>query len=145
MKKKPARNSAVNAAGSSHLQPARCAIYARFNAKPNGNDNALIHQVEACQRVAAEKGWKVEDHVYIDNGLSGNSNSMPRPGLSELLRDVSSTPKPFDVVICEGTDRLFRNLRDGLELVQKFHWEGIVVFFVDDPTGENGFKHTRLS
>jgi len=144
MRKKPAKKSSAEGTASarkasgapsrnpkkSHAQPVRAAIYARFNAIPNGNDDHLIRQIDACKRAAAENGWTiVEDSVFIDDGTS--SHPTPRPGLSKLLRAVSATLNRFNVVICNDTSRLARNLHDCIDLLQKFRMNGVEVHFAD--------------
>ena len=154
MRKKSAKKSGAKGAASarkassqlpkeSHTQPVRAAIYARSAAEPCsaaqpwGDSDTLTPQINASKRAAADNGLTiVEGQVFIDSGVSGNSHPTSRPGLSELLRRVSTT-KPFNAVICDDASRLGMNFRDVIELIQKLKENGVEVHFAaDDLTGE---------
>lgn len=64
---------------------------------------------------ATAKGWSVqEEHISIDDGISGSSRSTRLKDKAQMLDAIlgSKTP-PFHVLICQAPDRFSR--RDGDE------------------------------
>jgi DNA invertase Pin-like site-specific DNA recombinase len=59
------------------------AIYARKSTDQSGvadEQKSVARQVEHARAYAAKKGWRVaDDHVYIDDGISG-AEFANRPG-----------------------------------------------------------------
>lgn len=54
----------------------RAALYARVSTVGKGQDVNL--QLDELRQVAAQRGWLVvEDHVYVDDGVSGAKESRP--------------------------------------------------------------------
>jgi DNA invertase Pin-like site-specific DNA recombinase len=51
------------------------AIYARKSTEQNGTsdeEKSVTRQIEHAKAYAAKKGWAVaDDHVYVDDGISG--------------------------------------------------------------------------
>ena len=51
------------------------AIYARKSTEQNGvgdEEKSVTRQIEHAKAYAAKKGWAVaEDHIYVDDGISG--------------------------------------------------------------------------
>jgi DNA invertase Pin-like site-specific DNA recombinase len=64
------------------------AIYARKSTEQNGvadEAKSVVRQVEHARAYAAKKGWTVADeHVYVDDGVSGAVFGDARPGLARL-------------------------------------------------------------
>ncbi len=64
-----------------------CAIYARAS-HPNDNDTveearSPTRQIEHARAYAESKGWTVlEEHIYVDDGVSGAEFGEQRPGLA---------------------------------------------------------------
>lgn len=86
----------------------RCAIYARKSTDDNGIESDLksvARQVEHARRLAAERGWTVaEEHIYVDDGISG-AKFKHRPGLQALIeRGLSS--RAFEALIMMESSRL---------------------------------------
>ena len=58
---------------------------------------------------------------YVDNGVSGSKDR--RPALDQLMADAKR--KQFDVVVCWRLDRLGRNLKHLVTLLEEFQALGI--------------------
>ena len=84
----------------------KAAIYARKSTDDNakGRDNkSITRQVDQAKAYAAKKGWSVdEDHIFIDDGISGTV--FPRPALTRLMTHLNE----FDAVVMMDGDRLGR-------------------------------------
>jgi Resolvase, N terminal domain len=108
-----------------------CAIYARSASatKRQSGTQPIQEQIERCHGLVRKHAWTFdEQHVYSDEGVSGNS--MNRPGFSALLETARSKEHPFDVVIFDSLDRLGRNLAPALELALLLRASGITIKFV---------------
>jgi DNA invertase Pin-like site-specific DNA recombinase len=92
----------------------RAAIYARQSLDRTGQGAAITRQLSECRGLAEHNGWKVAEE-YVDNDTSASSRK-PRPEWTRLLRDLEDGK--FDVLICWHTDRLYRRLRDLVDLVE---------------------------
>src|ERR1700704_4625945 len=93
----------------------RCAIYARVSTDQQDVSNQLIelrHHAEA-------RGWTAQE--YVDVGVSGAKER--RPALDELLADGKR--RKFDVLICWRLDRLGRNLRHLVTLIEELQTLGV--------------------
>jgi DNA invertase Pin-like site-specific DNA recombinase len=66
-------------------------IYARKSTEQNGlAESSVSRQVEHARAYAARKGWTVTDeHIYVDDGISGAILGDGRPGLGRLLNALS--------------------------------------------------------
>ena len=72
------------------------------------SDQDLRRQVDALQEAGC-------DRIFQDHGVSGSATS--RPGLDELL----AYARPGDVIVVQALDRLGRNTRHLLTLVDHLH------------------------
>jgi DNA invertase Pin-like site-specific DNA recombinase len=93
----------------------RAAIYARVSTVDQEPENQLLE----LRRYAAARGWTVVEHV--DRGVSGAKDR--RPALDELL--ATARRRPFDVLICWRLDRLGRNLRHLVTLLDELQALGV--------------------
>ena len=73
---------------------------------------SLEAQAQAIKKYCELQGWELV-RIYRDDGYSGAS--MERPDLQQLLEDVYL--RKFDVVVVWKLDRLSRNLKDTLYLL----------------------------
>jgi DNA invertase Pin-like site-specific DNA recombinase len=90
----------------------RVALYARVSTVNKGQDVGL--QLDELRQVAAQRGWVVaEERVYVDDGVSGATES--RPALDRLLADAQAGR--FDLVAVWKLDRLGRSLQHLLRLL----------------------------
>ncbi|UXX95791.1 recombinase family protein [Streptomyces sp. AD2-2] len=104
--------------------PLRAVIYARISNDPTGQAEGVTRQQEACQKLAAELGWRVVG-VKIDDDLTAigkRGQRAKRPAFAELLDMLSA--READAVIVWHTDRLYRQARDLeplIEIVDRTH------------------------
>jgi DNA invertase Pin-like site-specific DNA recombinase len=110
------------------------AIYARKSTEQDVSDEqkSVTRQVEHARAYAARKGWTVaEDHVYVDDGVSG-AEFKQRPGLIRLLAALEPRP-PFQVLIMSEESRLGReNIQTGWILKQVIDSEVRVFYYLED-------------
>ncbi len=83
----------------------KCAIYARKSTDDSDRatqDKSVERQVTHARDYIARKGWTVADeHVYVDDGISG-AEFKHRPGLLKLLDHL----KEFDAIVMSEQSRL---------------------------------------
>src|SRR6266581_3693349 len=93
----------------------RAAIYARVSTTEQTADNQLIE----LRRYVEARGWTSVE--YTDRGVSGAKDR--RPALDAMLTDAKR--RKFDVLVCWRLDRLGRNLRHLILLLDDIHELGI--------------------
>ena len=93
----------------------RAAIYARVSTFDQEPENQLVE----IRRYIAARGWTAEE--YVDRGISGAKDR--RPALDRLLLDARR--RRFDVVVVWRLDRLGRNLRHLITLLEELQALGI--------------------
>jgi DNA invertase Pin-like site-specific DNA recombinase len=96
----------------------RAAMYARVSTFDQEPEN----QLQELRRYTEARGWTAVE--YVDRGVSGAKDK--RPALDELLRDAKR--RRFDVVVCWRLDRLGRNLKHLITLLDEL--QGLGVAFV---------------
>ena len=92
-------------------------LYVRVSTSDKGQDPAL--QLSPLREYATARGWETTD--YLDVGESGASNH--RPALSCLLEDARK--RKIDGVLVWKLDRLGRNLRSLLDILEEFRVLGV--------------------
>jgi DNA invertase Pin-like site-specific DNA recombinase len=97
----------------------RIALYARVSTFEQTSEN----QLGELRLYAEARGWQVHEE-YVDHGVSGTKES--RPALDRLSRDAKR--RRFDVVLCWRLDRLGRNLRHLILLLDE--WQSLGIAFV---------------
>jgi site-specific DNA recombinase len=103
----------------------RCAVYTRKSTEEGLEQafNSLDAQREACAAYVLSQrheGWQLLPETYDDGGYSGGS--MDRPGLAQLMADVSAGR--VDVVVVYKVDRLTRSLADFAKIVEVLDAKG---------------------
>jgi DNA invertase Pin-like site-specific DNA recombinase len=93
----------------------RAGIYARVSTVDQTCENQLLE----LRRYAEARGWTPVE--YVDRGVSGAKDR--RPALDQLLADAKR--RRFDVLVCWRLDRLGRNLRHLILLLDELHAVGI--------------------
>src|SRR5262252_239138 len=93
----------------------RAAIYARVSTFDQEPENQLAE----LRRYATARSWTATE--YVDRGVSGAKDR--RPALDEVLKDARR--RRFDVVVVWRLDRLGRNLRHLIVLLEELHALGI--------------------
>src|SRR5687768_6443990 len=116
----------------------RAAIYARRSKEQDDAEDetkSVNRQVENGRVFANAKGWSVlEEHIYIDDGISGASSPSRLKDKARMLAAITISKKPpFDVLICQAADRFSR--RDGDESfgeLKDISKAGVEVWFYSD-------------
>jgi DNA invertase Pin-like site-specific DNA recombinase len=93
----------------------RAAIYARVSTFEQTAENQLVE----LRRYVESRGWTPTE--YVDTGVSGAKDR--RPALDELLRDARR--RRLDVVVCWRLDRLGRNLKHLITLLEELQALGV--------------------
>jgi DNA invertase Pin-like site-specific DNA recombinase len=93
----------------------RAAVYARVSTLDQTTENQLAE----LRRYIEARGWTSQE--YIDEGVSGAKES--RPALDSMLRDARR--RKFDVVVCWRLDRLGRNLKHLITLLEDLQALGV--------------------
>ena len=93
----------------------RAAIYARVSTLDQEPENQLVQ----LRRYTEAREWTAAE--YVDKGVSGAKDS--RPALDRLLRDGKQ--RRFDVLVCWRLDRLGRNLRHLILLLDDLQALGV--------------------
>jgi DNA invertase Pin-like site-specific DNA recombinase len=94
----------------------RAALYARVSTTDQTCENQLLELRRYCEA----RGWRVW-REFVDTGVSGAKDR--RPALDELLGGARR--RRFDVVVCWRLDRLGRNLRHLILLLDDLHALGV--------------------
>jgi DNA invertase Pin-like site-specific DNA recombinase len=93
----------------------RAALYARVSTLDQEPEN----QLQEVRRYVDARSWTSVE--YVDRGVSGAQDR--RPALDTLLRDARR--RRFDVLVCWRLDRLGRNLRHLLSVIEELQALGI--------------------
>ena len=93
----------------------KAAIYARVSTLDQEPEN----QLQELRRYVQARGWTSQE--YVDHGVSGAKDR--RPALDHLVRDAMR--RKIDVLICWRLDRLGRDLRHLILLLDELHAMGV--------------------
>jgi DNA invertase Pin-like site-specific DNA recombinase len=93
----------------------RCALYARVSTFDQEPEN----QLRELRRYVEARGWTAVE--YLDRGISGAKDR--RSALDQLVADARR--RRFDVVVCWRLDRLGRNLRHLITLLEELQALGV--------------------
>jgi DNA invertase Pin-like site-specific DNA recombinase len=93
----------------------RAAIYARVSTLDQEPEN----QLQELRRYVEARGWTAAE--YVDRGISGAKDH--RPALDRLLADAKR--RRFDILVCWRLDRLGRNLKHLVTLLDELQALGI--------------------
>ena len=81
-----------------------------------------------ARQYAARKGWTVVDeHVYVDDGISG-AEFCNRPGFVRLMNALKPRP-PFQVLVMSEESRLGREAIETAYALKQLVTAGVRVFF----------------
>ena len=94
----------------------KAAIYARVSTVDQTAENQLLE----LQTYLGARDWTAAVQ-YVDHGVSGTKQS--RPALDALVKDAKR--RKFDVLVCWRLDRLGRNLRHLVTLIEELQTLGI--------------------
>ena len=93
----------------------RAAIYARVSTTDQTCENQLLELRRYCEA----RGWTSTE--YVDAGISGAKDK--RPALDALLKDARR--RRFDGLVCWRLDRLGRNLRHLVTMLEDLQHVGV--------------------
>jgi len=93
----------------------KAAIYARVSTLDQEPENQLAE----LRRYVEARGWTLTE--YVDRGVSGAKDR--RPALDRLV--VDARRRKFDVVVCWRLDRLGRNLKHLVTLLEELQAMGV--------------------
>ena len=120
------------------LDSRRAAIYARVSDDKTGEATSVSQQEEAGRKLIAGRGWELAG-VYVDNSITGIGKKH-RPERYAMLSAVRRGE--IDAIVARHQDRLARNPRERLELVEACREHGVIIALVQgsdmDPTTASG-------
>ena len=93
----------------------KAAIYARVSTVDQEPEN----QLQELRRYVQARDWTAAE--YVDRGVSGAKDR--RPALDDLVRDARR--RRFDVLVCWRLDRLGRNLKHLITLLDELQALGV--------------------
>lgn len=93
----------------------KAALYARVSTLDQEPEN----QLQELRRYVQARGWTATE--YVDRGVSGAKDR--RPALDQMVADAKR--RKFDVLVCWRLDRLGRNLRHLVTLIEELQSLGI--------------------
>ena len=119
----------------------RAALYARVSTVEQEPEN----QLQELRGYIEARRWTAVE--YTDKGVSGSKDR--RPALDQMLADAKR--RRFDVVVCWRLDRLGRNLRHLVTLIEELQSVGVAFVSLNEgidfstPAGRLDRKSTRLN
>jgi DNA invertase Pin-like site-specific DNA recombinase len=95
-------------------------------------------QLKEIRRYAAQHNIELlEEHIYIDAGISGR-NTAKRPEFNKMISFAKSKPKPFDVILLWKFSRFARNREDSIVYKSMLRKEcGIDVISISEALGDD--------
>jgi DNA invertase Pin-like site-specific DNA recombinase/Fe-S-cluster formation regulator IscX/YfhJ len=118
----------------------RAAIYLRISQDREGEGLGVTRQLEDCERLIAQRGWTYE-LTFTENDVSA-SGRKPRPQFQAMLKAVQD--RRVDVIVAWALDRLTRNPRDRLALVEACQGHNVMVALVQGTDMDPGSPSGRL-
>ncbi len=89
-------------------------LYLRISEDRSGEGLAVDRQREDGRALIASRGWQLVTE-RVDNDVSAKGHKH-RPGFDALLNDIATGA--IDTIVCLSMDRLSRNRRDDLRIVE---------------------------
>lgn len=109
---------------SDTINDMKTAIYTRVSTEEQVGGYGLDAQLTKCRAMATVKDWEPVT-VFSDEGISGAKGVEHREGLAAMLEAVERDE--IGAVIVSALDRLGRNTRLVLELVEQLDAKGVVI------------------
>ncbi len=104
----------------------RAGLYLRISKDRTGEGLAVERQREGGQHLTSMRGWSLV-REYVDNDISA-AGRKKRPGFEQMLRDIEAGL--IDVVVALSLDRLSRNRREQLRLVETCQEHRVLIALV---------------
>jgi site-specific DNA recombinase len=128
----------VGMASSSRHKPRRAALYARVSLDQTGEATSVSGQEESARELVERRGWTLAG-VFVDNSITGTGKKH-RPQFYAMLEAVKGGE--IDAIVARHMDRIARNSRERLELVEACKQQGVIIALVEgsdmDPTTASG-------
>lgn len=103
----------------------RAAIYTRVStADQKEKGSGLETQLDICRKVCSMKNYDIIDE-FIDGGVSGTVPAPKRKQFSKFLKEAAN--KKYDVLVFFAFDRLARELRVFLSIIDELRKYGIKI------------------
>jgi site-specific DNA recombinase len=119
-------------------KPRRAAVYARVSLDQTGQAASVSQQEETGRELIERRGWSLAG-VYVDNSITGTGKKH-RPQFYAMLDAVKRGE--IDAIVARHMDRIARNPRERLELVEACKQQGVIIALVEgsdmDPTTASG-------
>lgn len=106
--------------------PRRAAIYVRISQDRTGEGAGVARQRDDAHQLATSRGWNVVE-TLTDNDISA-AGSRARPGFERVLELLGAGS--VDVVVAWSLDRLTRNRRDTVRLIEAAQKAGAMLALV---------------
>jgi DNA invertase Pin-like site-specific DNA recombinase len=107
------------------------AVYCRKSTDQSGisdDQKSVARQLDHARQYAERKGWTVVDeHVYVDDGISG-AEFANRPGFLRLMNALKPRA-PFQVLVLSEESRLGREAIETAYALKQLVTSGVRVFF----------------
>jgi DNA invertase Pin-like site-specific DNA recombinase len=116
----------------------RAAVYARVSLDQTGEAASVSQQEESARELIERRGWTLAG-VYVDNSITGTGKKH-RPRFYAMLEAVKRGE--IDAIVARHMDRIARNPRERLALVEACRNQGTIIALVEgsdmDPTTASG-------
>ena len=125
-------------------QAKKVAIYCRVSTTEQAEEGYSINEQKKLLTYECEKNGNTVYKIYSDEGISGK-NITARPALKELLNDANEGK--FDSVMVWKINRIGRNLKDVLDMVDLFDRNNITFKSATEPfdtTTPGGRMHFQM-
>lgn len=106
--------------------PRRAAVYLRISEDRTGEGLAVDRQRQDCTTLIRTRGWQPVGE-YVDNDISA-AGKRRRPAFEQLMTDVEDGR--VDTIVALSLDRLTRNRRDQLRLIETCQHHAVLVALV---------------
>jgi site-specific DNA recombinase len=106
----------------------KAGIYVRISQDREGERWGVQRQEEDCRKLAERLGWQVAG-VYDDNDMSAYNQRKPRPAYKRMWADVESGR--IDAILAVHTDRLYRRMRDLVDIIDLAEKRDVVIKTTD--------------
>lgn len=134
----------VTAKTIANQQAKKVAIYCRVSTTEQAEEGYSIGEQKKLLTYECEKNGNTVYKIYSDEGISGK-NITARPALKELLNDANEGK--FDSVMVWKINRIGRNLKDVLDMVDLFDRNNITFKSATEPfdtTTPGGRMHFQM-
>ena len=108
------------------LADVKALVYVRQSQDRRGEELGVTRQREDCERLAELRGWQITE-IHVDNDTSA-AGKRRRPAFEAVLAALERGSA--EAVVAWSLDRLTRNRRDQLRLVETCEKAGTVVALV---------------